>query len=259
MKVRSALITGSTSGIGLGIAKKLASIGYNIVLNGLGDKQEIDSICQSIKKEYSIKCIYIDKDLTQAEEVESLVKIASSQLGSIEILINNAGVQYIAPIENFPVNKWDQIISLNLSAAFHTIRMVIPQMKTAKFGRIINIASAHGLVGSPLKSAYVAAKHGVVGLTKSVALEVANEGITCNAICPGYVLTPLVQKQIPELAQEKNMSEQEVIEHVLLKSQARKEFIAIEEIAELCAFLCSDLAKSITGIALPIDAGWTAS
>jgi len=258
MNHKNAVITGSTSGIGLAIAKELAAKNYNIVINGFGDKHEIIALCEDIEKTYSVKCIYINKDLTQTKEVEALIQESAEQLGGVDVLVNNAGIQYVAAIENFPPEKWDQIIALNLSAAFHAIRSCVPAMKAKQCGRIINIASAHGLVASPLKSAYVAAKHGIVGLTKSVALELANDGITCNAVCPGYVLTPLVEKQIPQIAKERNMTEQQVIEDVLLEAQARKQFVGADEVAATVAFLCSDMAKSITGIAMPIEGGWTA-
>lgn len=258
MKAKNALITGSTSGIGLSIAKKLALHGYNIILNGLGDTKEILKIQNEITQQYKVSCIYINKDLSNPKEVENLIGESLAQLGSIEVLVNNAGIQHIAAIENFPAEKWDQIIAINLTAVFHAIRSVIPSMKQHQWGRIINIASAHGLVASPLKSAYVASKHGVIGLTKSVALEVANENITCNAICPGYVLTPLVEKQIPEIAKERHMTQQDVIEKILLDVQPIKKFVESEEIAAAVLFLCSDESRSITGISLPIEGGWTA-
>lgn len=255
---KTALITGSTSGIGLEIAKALADQGANIVLTGLGDFKEIENIRKEIEDQHQVKCRYEAGNLMQAEVIENLVANIHNTLGSIDILINNAGMQHISPIENFTPEKWDSILALNLSSAFHFIRLVLGQMKQKNWGRIINIASAHGLVASPLKSAYVAAKHGLVGLTKVVALEGANHNVTCNAICPGYVLTPLVEKQIPEIAKERDLTEEQVINDVLLHAHARKEFVGVEEIAQATVFLCGAYSASITGVALPIDGGWTA-
>jgi len=255
---KNALITGSTSGIGLAIAKSLAQQGHNIILNGLGDLNEIEALRKSMENTYGVTVIFIEANLMKLEAIEQLVATAQQQLGTIDILVNNAGMQHISPIENFDPEKWNAIIALNLTAAFHLSRLVIPAMKQKQWGRIINIASAHGLVASPLKSAYVASKHGIVGLTKVIALETANDGITCNAVCPGYVLTPLVEKQIPEIAKEREMTEDEVIQNVLLYAQAKKSFVEVDEIAATVLFLCQDTMQSLTGVALPVDGGWTA-
>jgi 3-hydroxybutyrate dehydrogenase len=253
-----ALITGSTSGIGLGIAKALAQQGATLVLNGLGDPIEIEKIRASVAAEFGVDVHFIGADLTKADAVEAMVKEVESKCGSLDILVNNAGMQHVSPIEDFPPEKYDLIIALNLSAAFHAIRLAVPGMKARGWGRIINVASAHALVASPFKSAYVASKHAILGLTKTVALEVAEHGITANAICPGYVMTPLVQKQIPDTAKARGITEEEVIRDVLLYAQSTKKFVEVEELGALAAFLCSDGARSMTGIALPVDGGWTA-
>jgi len=255
---RAAIVTGSTSGIGLGIAKALAAEGANIVLNGFGDAAEIERTRASLAEERGVGVVYDGADLTRSDAVVALVREAETRFGAVDILVNNAGIQYVAPIEEFPPQKWDQIIALNLSAAFHTIRTAIPGMKERRWGRIINISSAHGLIASPFKSAYVAAKHGVVGLTKVTALEGAEHGITCNAICPGYVWTPLVEKQIAEQAKVHNLPPDEVVKKVLLAQQPNKRFATVEEMGALVAFLAGDAAASITGAAIPIDGGWTA-
>ncbi len=253
-----ALVTGSTSGIGLGIAKALAQQGATLVLNGLGDPIEIEKIRAGVAAEFGVAVHFIGADLTKAEAVAAMVHEVENKCGSLDILVNNAGMQHVSPIEDFPPEKYDLIIALNLSAAFHAIRLAVPGMKARGWGRIINIASAHALVASPFKSAYVASKHAILGLTKTVALEVAEHGITANAICPGYVMTPLVQKQIPDTAKARGITEEEVIRDVLLYAQSTKKFVEVEELGALAVFLCSDGARSMTGIALPVDGGWTA-
>lgn len=255
---RVAVVTGSTSGIGLEIARALASSGADVVINGLGDPHEVESICNKIAHESGVKAAFDGADLMDPVEARKLVVRSVWKFGRVDILVNNAGIQHVSQIENFPDEKWDAIIALNLSAAFHTIKAAFAAMKANRFGRIINVASAHGLVASPFKSAYVAAKHGVVGLTKTVALEGAEFGVTCNAICPGYVWTPLVENQIDSTAMARGLSREEVIRDVLLAAQPSKRFAEAGEIAALAAFLCSDAAKSITGVALPVDGGWTA-
>ena len=258
LKGKTSLVTGSTSGIGLGIAKALARDGANVVLNGFGDAGEVERLRESIAAENAVQVRYDGADLSKQDEVEAMMARAIAEFGTIDILVNNAGIQFVAPVDEFPVDKWNAIIAINLTASFHTVRLALPRMKAKKWGRIINIASAHALVASPYKSAYVAAKHGIAGLTKTVALEVAESGITMNAICPGYVWTPLVQKQIPDTAKARGISEEEVIKNVLLAAQPTKRFVQIEEVAAFAAFLASDAAASITGAVLPIDGGWTA-
>jgi 3-hydroxybutyrate dehydrogenase len=255
---RTAIVTGSTSGIGLAIARALASSGANIALNGFGDPKEIERIRKDLASEFGTGVIYVRADMAKPSEIATLIEVTVRDFGAIDILINNAGIQHVETIETFPIEKWDQILAINLSSAFHTIRGVIAGMKARGFGRIVNVASAHALVASPFKSAYVTAKHGLLGLTKTVALEAAEHGVTCNAICPGYVLTPLVQSQIPETAKARGISEEEVIRDVLLAAQPTGKFVTTEEVGALTVFLCSDAAASITGIALPVDGGWTA-
>jgi len=257
-KNKTALITGSTSGIGLAIAKNLASKGANIVLNGFGDAKEIEEIRSTIAKEYKVKCNYSNANMLEPEQIRKMVSEAIAEFGSVDILVNNAGIQHVAPIDEFPEDKFDAIIAINLVSSFHTIKAVLPKMKEKGWGRIINIASAHALIASPFKSAYVAAKHGIAGLTKTVALEVAEKGITCNAICPGYVWTPLVQKQIPDTMKARNLTEEQVINTVLLAAQPTKRFVTMEEVAALAAYFASNSAVSITGTVMPIDGGWTA-
>ena len=255
---RNAVVTGSTSGIGLGIARALAAAGANIMINGFGDRSEIEALCESLARESGVAVRYSDADMSRAESIAGMMTEATGALGPVDILVNNAGIQHVAPIEDFPLAKWDAILAINLSAAFHTTRAVIAGMKARRWGRIVNIASAHGLVASPFKSAYVAAKHGLIGLTKVTALEGAADGVTANAVCPGYVWTPLVEKQIPDQAKAHNMSRADVIKNVLLANQPNQRFATVEELAALVTFLCSDHAQSITGTALPVDGGWTA-
>ena len=257
-KRRSAIITGSTSGIGLGIAKRFAAEGYDIVLNGLGKAAEVEATRSELESASAGTVLFHGADMTKPDEIADMVAAAEKAFGGIDVLVNNAGVQHVAKIEEFPAEKWDQIIAINLTSAFHTIRAALPGMKARGSGRIVNIASAHGLVASPFKSAYVAAKHGIVGLTKTVALEVAENGITVNAICPGYVETPLVAGQIADTAKARGMSEEEVKTEVILKAQPTKEFVTVEEIAALALFLSGDAGRSITGAALAMDGGWTA-
>ena len=258
MKNKSAIITGSTSGIGLAVARSLAREGCNIMLNGFGERSEIENIRQGLSSEYGVEAIYSDADMTVPEQIVEMVRSAADAFGGIDILGNNAGIQHVAAIDEFPPEKWNDIVAINLSAAFHTIRNVLPYMKEKNWGRIINIASAHGLVASPFKSAYVAAKHGLLGLTKVVALETARQGITCNAICPGYVRTPLVEGQVADQAKARGISEEDVIHDVILESQPNKKFVEPDEICALTVFLAGEAAYSITGSAIPIDGGWTA-
>jgi len=255
---RVALITGSTSGIGLGIARSLAAAGAGVILNGFGDAAEIEGLCADIRKEHGVRAAFQSADLGKAEEIEDMVARIVLDFDRVDILVNNAGIQHVAPISEFPPEKWNAIIALNLSAAFHLTRALIGPMMTRGYGRIVNIASAHGLVGSPYKSAYVAAKHGIVGLTKVVALEAAEHGVTANAICPGYVWTPLVEKQIDDQAKSHGISREAVIRDVLLAQQPNRKFSTTDEIGALTAFLCTDAAQTITGAALPMDGGWTA-
>lgn len=258
LKNKIAIITGSTSGIGLGIARSLAQAGAGIVLNGFGDAREIEKIRRELEAETGVRVRYDGADMSEPAQIEALVKNAIDTLGSVDIVVNNAGIQKVAPIEEFPVDKWDAIIAINLSSAFHTIRCTIPGMKARGWGRIVNIASAHALIASPYKSAYVSSKHGLLGLTKTVALEVAEAGITCNAICPGYVRTPLVEGQIQDTAKARGITEGQVIREVMLGEQPTKRFVTVEELGALTVFLCGDHAASITGTALPVDGGWTA-
>jgi 3-hydroxybutyrate dehydrogenase len=258
LKGKNAVVTGSTSGIGLGIARTFAKDGANVVINGFGDKAEIEKERSGIAKEFGVKAIYSGADMTKPAEIAAMIKTAETQLGSCDILVNNAGIQHVAPIEEFPIEKWDQIIAINLSAAFHAIRAAVPGMKQRKWGRIISTASAHSLVASPFKVAYIAAKHGIAGITKTVALEVATHGITVNCISPGYVWTPLVAKQIPDTMKARHMTEEQVKRDVLLAAQPTKEFVTVEQVASLALYLTSDAAASITGANFSIDGGWTA-
>ncbi|MFM9865150.1 MAG: 3-hydroxybutyrate dehydrogenase [Micropepsaceae bacterium] len=253
-----AIVTGSTSGIGLGIARALAEAGANVVLNGLGKRDEVTRTVQMLEQSTGVRITFDDANLMNPVETTAMVERAEKMFGRVDILVNNAGIQHVAPIESFPDAKWDAILALNLSAVFHATKAAFAGMKARKFGRIINVASAHGLVGSPFKSAYVAAKHGVVGLTKVTALEGAEVNVTANAICPGYVWTPLVEKQIDDQAATHNIDREKVIRDVLLVNQPNKKFATVEEMGALAVFLASDLAASITGTALPVDGGWTA-
>jgi 3-hydroxybutyrate dehydrogenase len=257
LKHKSAIVTGSTSGIGLGIARALAQQGADIVLNGFGTAQEIESLRAAMEREYGVKVRYSGADMSQPAQVRALAQFAQTEFGRVDIVVNNAGIQHVAPIEEFPDEKWDAVLSINLSSAFHLIKAVTPGMKARKFGRLINVASAHGLTASPFKSAYVAAKHGLIGLSKTVAVELAEFGITSNTICPGYVKTPLVDKQIADQAKAHGISPEQVVRDVMLSHQPRKQFIQVEELAALAVFLASDAAASMTGTALAMDGGWT--
>ncbi len=255
---RTALITGSTSGIGLGIATALAEAGANIVLNGLGDQQEIEMTRRQLAADHGVEVIYDGANMLKPAEITAMVKSAETKFGAVDILVNNAGIQYVSAIEDFPDDKWRAIIDINLVSNFHTIKAALPAMKKQNWGRIINLASAHGLVASPYKSAYVAAKHGVLGLTKTVALENAEQQITCNAICPGYVRTPLVEGQIEDQMQVHKMSREQVINDIMLVAQPSKRFVEVEELGQVALFLCSAAASSINGASLPVEGGWTA-
>jgi 3-hydroxybutyrate dehydrogenase len=255
---KAAIITGSTSGIGLGIAHAFGAAGMNVMLNGFGSQAEIDTAQRTIAETYGVSVAYSPADMTKPDEIARMVDDARSGFGQVDVLVNNAGIQHVSPIEEFPIAKWDAIIAINLTSAFHGMRAVIPEMKRRKWGRIINIASAHGLVASPFKSAYVAAKHGIVGLTKTAALETAEHGITVNSICPGYVNTPLVEKQISDMAKARGITEQEVVRDVLIKAQPTRQFVTTDQIGALAVFLCTSAAASITGTALSVDGGWTA-
>lgn len=258
LKDKGAIVTGSTSGIGLSIAEAFAGAGMNVMLNGFGDAAEIEETRAGLEKSHGVKVLHSGADMSKPGEITEMVAEARTAFGHVDVLVNNAGIQLVAPIDEFPDDKWDAIIAINMSSAFHTTKAVLPDMKSRGWGRIINVASAHGLVASPYKSAYVTAKHGVVGMTKTVALEVAEQNITVNAICPGYVLTPLVEKQIPDTAQERGITEEEVVQNVMLEAQPTKKFVQTDEVAALTLFLCSDAATSITGTALSVDGGWTA-
>lgn len=255
---KCAIVTGSTSGIGLGIARSLAASGMNVLLNGLGKPQDIEALRKSLAAEFGTDILYSPANMAMPNEIAAMVGLAAEAFGRVDVLVNNAGIQHVEAIETFPAEKWDAILAINLSSAFHASKHVIPMMKANKWGRIINVASAHGLVASPFKSAYVAAKHGLLGLTKTIALETAEFGITVNAVCPGYVLTPLVQQQIPQTAKARGISEEQVIKDVLLHAQPTRQFVTTEQLGALTSFLCSDAAASITGTALPVDGGWTA-
>ncbi len=254
LKGKTAVITGSNSGIGLGVAHELARAGANVVINSFTDNDDDHALAESIAKEHGVTARYIQADMSKPDQCRALVEKA----GACDILVNNAGIQYVAPVEEFPVEKWDAIIAINMSSAFHTTAIAVPMMREAGWGRVINIASAHGLTASPYKSAYVTAKHGVVGMTKTVALETARDPITANAICPGYVLTPLVEKQIPDTAKKYDMTEEEAKQKVILERQPSKEFATVEQIGGTAVFLCSGAAAQITGTTISVDGGWTA-
>jgi 3-hydroxybutyrate dehydrogenase len=257
LKGKTALVTGSTSGIGLGVARAMAAEGANIVLNGFGDVQEIEATRAGLAKDCGVEAMYSGADMSKPDEIAAMVEEAEARFGAIDILVNNAGIQYTAPVEDFPLEKWDAIIAINLSSAFHTTRAALPKMRARGWGRIINTASAHGLVASVDKSAYVAAKHGIVGLTKVTALETAGSGITCNAICPGWVLTPLAQKQLDSRAARDGLDQAAAIAD-MLDRQPTKQFVTVEQIGGLVCFLCSDAAAQMTGAPIPIDGGWVA-
>ena len=254
LKGRTAVITGSNSGIGLGIARAFAGAGASVVLNSFTDRDEDHALAQGLSDEFGVEARYIAADMSDGDQCRRLIADA----GRCDVLVNNAGIQHVAPIPDFPAAKWDAILAINLSSAFHTSAAALPMMRDAGWGRVINVASAHGLTASPFKSAYVAAKHGIVGLTKVTALETAREDITCNAVCPGYVLTPLVEAQIPDTMKEYGMSREEVIEKVLLERQPSKSFATVEQLGGICLFLCSGAADQITGTTISADGGWTA-
>jgi 3-hydroxybutyrate dehydrogenase len=255
---KCAVVTGSNSGIGLGIAEELARLGADVVLNSFTDRPEDHALAERIAGENKVRAVYVAADMSKGDDCRALIAAAKKAMGRVDVLVNNAGIQHVAPIDEFPAENWDQIIAINLSSAFHTTAAAQPEMRAQGWGRIVNIASAHGLTASPFKSAYVAAKHGIVGLSKVVALETAEEPITCNAICPGYVLTPLVEAQIPDTMKQYDMDRETVIREVLLARQPSKQFATIKQVAGLLAFLCSDDAEQITGTALSMDGGWTA-
>ncbi|MBC3884675.1 3-hydroxybutyrate dehydrogenase [Undibacterium griseum] len=255
---KTALVTGSTSGIGLGIARALAAQGANIVFNGFGDAADIAAIRQTVETEYAVKTAYHNADMSKASEIEAMMDFAATEFSGIDILVNNAGIQYVANIEDFPTEKWDAIIAINLTSCFHTTRLALPYMKSKNWGRIINLASVHGLVASAQKSAYVAAKHGLVGLTKTTALENAQTGITCNAICPGWVLTPLVQKQVDARALKDGLTNDEAKKALLAEKQPSGDFVTPEQLGALAVFFCSDAASQIRGVAWNMDGGWVA-
>jgi 3-hydroxybutyrate dehydrogenase len=258
LKSKAAVVTGSTSGIGLAIARAFAKEGADIVLNGFGAPEEIEALRRDIEAEFGVRALYSAADMTKPDDITAMILKAEEEFGTVDILVNNAGIQHVSPIEEFPIDKWDAIIAINLSSAFHAIRAVVPGMKQRGWGRIINTASAHSLVASPFKSAYVAAKHGIVGLTKTVALELATHKITANCISPGYVWTPLVERQIPDTMKARNLTKEQVINDVLLEAQPTKQFVTVDQVAAMAVFLTSDAASQITGANLSMDGGWTA-
>jgi 3-hydroxybutyrate dehydrogenase len=258
LKGKSAVVTGSTSGIGLAYARAFAKEGANVTINGFGAAADIEKERAGIEADFGVKAAYSAADMTKPAEIADMIKTAEKTFGSVDILVNNAGIQFVSPVEDFPIEKWDQIIAINLSAAFHATRAAVPGMKARKWGRIISTASAHSLVASPFKSAYVTAKHGIAGFTKTIALETATFGITVNCISPGYVWTPLVEKQIPDTMKARNMTKEQVINDVLLDAQPTKQFVTVDQVASLALYLCSDAASQITGANLSIDGGWTA-
>jgi len=258
LKGKHALVTGSTSGIGLGIAEGLAKEGVHLVLNGFGNTGDIEIQRKRLADQYGVQVVYDGADMSKGADIARMMAVIAAKTGGLDILVNNAGIQHVSPVEAFPEERWDAIIAINLSSAFHTTKAAMPYMKQRRWGRVINIASAHGLVASPFKSAYVAAKHGIMGFTKTVALECAQDGVTVNAICPGYVLTPLVEKQIPDTAKARGLSEEQVKRDVLLAAQPTKKFVTVEQIAATTIFLCSDAAASITGSHIAVEGGWVA-
>ena len=258
LKGKVSLVTGSTSGIGLGIARALAGAGSEIVLNGFGKPEEIEAAREGVAKDYRARVDYSPADMSNPASIAEMIETTLRKFGRLDVLVNNAGIQHVAPLQEFPVAKWDAILAINLSSAFHTTRLALPSMIANRWGRIINIASAHGLVGSAYKSAYVAAKHGILGLTKVTALEIAEQGITCNAICPGYVYTPLVEAQIEGQAKSHGIPREQVIRDVLLAQQPNKRFATVDELGAFAVFLASDAAASITGTSIAVDGGWTA-
>jgi 3-hydroxybutyrate dehydrogenase len=257
LKQKSAIVTGSTSGIGLGLARALAEQGADVMLNGFGDPQQIEFTRAELQRQFGVKVRYSGADMSRPDAVRAMAELAQAEFGRVDIVVNNAGIQHVAPIEEFPEAKWDAVVAINLSSAFHLIKAVTPGMKARRFGRIINVASAHGLTASPFKAAYVAAKHGLIGLSKTVAVELAEYGITSNTICPGYVKTPLVEQQIADQAKAHGIPPEQVVRDVMLSHQARKQFIQVDELAALAVFLASDAAASMTGTALAMDGGWT--
>jgi 3-hydroxybutyrate dehydrogenase len=258
LKGKVAIVTGSTSGIGLGIAKELAGLGADLVLNGLGDAGEIEAIRSGIERDHGVRAVYDGADMSKGEAVRGLIAATVEKFGRLDILVNNAGIQFTAPVDEFPPAKWDAILGINLSAAFHGIATAVPQMKKQRWGRIVNIASTHGLVASTHKAAYVAAKHGLVGLTKVVGLETAGSGVTCNAVCPGWVRTPLVERQISDIAAQKGISHKEAVKELLAEKQPSLDFVSPAQLGGTVAFLCSPAADQITGTAISVDGGWTA-
>ncbi|WP_018259549.1 3-hydroxybutyrate dehydrogenase [Methylobacterium sp. WSM2598] len=259
LTAKTAVVTGSTSGIGLAIARAFAKEGANVVLNGFGKPEEIERERAGIESEFGVKALYSGADMSKPEEIAGMIAEAESAFGAVDVLVNNAGIQFVSPIEEFPLAKWDQIIAINLSSAFHAMRAAIPGMKRKGWGRIINTASAHSLVASPYKSAYVSAKHGIAGLTKTAALELAPHKVTVNCISPGYVWTPLVESQIPDTMKARGLTREQVINDVLLAAQPTKEFVTVDQVAALAVFLCSDAASQITGANISVDGGWTAA
>jgi 3-hydroxybutyrate dehydrogenase len=258
IKGKNAVVTGSTSGIGLSIARALAKEGANVMLNGFGEEAAIEKSRTSLAREFSVEALYSRADMSKPDEIAAMIEEAKAKLGSVDILVNNAGIQFVSPVEDFPDEKWEAIIRVNLIAVFHATKAALAGMKARKWGRIINTGSAHSLVASPFKSAYVAAKHGVAGFTKTIALEAASFGVTVNCISPGYVWTELVERQIPDTMKARNMTKEEVIDEVLLKAQPTKQFVTVDQVASLALYLCSDAASQITGANLSIDGGWTA-
>ena len=259
LKGKVAVVTGSTSGIGLAIARTYAEQGANVVINGFGDAAAIETERSGIEKDFGVKALYSPADMSKGDEIAAMIAMAETSFGAVDILVNNAGIQFVSPVEEFPIEKWNQIIAINLSAAFHAIRAAVPGMKARKWGRIINTASAHALVASPFKSAYVSAKHGIAGLTQVAALELATNGVTANCISPGYVWTPLVENQIPDTMKARGMTRDQVINDVLLAAQPTKQFVTVDQVAALVVYLCSDAASAITGANISMDGGWTAA